>query len=81
MTILRVLLEEYEKTEPDMLKKRIQAAYRLFEQKISHRKVCSVLRLNRSSVYKHRKAISAPCARKVEDSLLVVEIQAIQAKH
>ena len=48
MTILRVLLEEYEKTEPDMLKKRIQAAYRLFEQKISHRGVCSVLGLNRS---------------------------------
>lgn len=58
-------------------KKRIQAAKRATRNKVSLRKACTLLHVNRSSVYKSLK----PSQRALDDEVLAQQIKAIQLKH
>ena len=59
------------------MKKRFQAAKRAARNKVSLRKACALLHVNRSSVYKSLK----PSKKALDDDALAEKMKAIQAKH
>ena len=75
------LLEVLEESDPDELKKRIQAAKKATSGTVSLRTACRLLGGNRGTVYKQRQQQNNPCQRRLDDEKLEEKIKQIQEKH